>query len=120
MKTQHEMLESIPVRRVDWYVDKETERVVLKRPKFMTEWAQKLFRPVLKNDFFAIKLDDIGTVVWENCDGKKTVNEIGRILGKQFGPDMEPVYERLFKFFIQLHKAKMIRFLKADHNNTAI
>ena len=109
MKTQNEMLDGIPIRSVDWYVDDDTGRIVLKRPKFITPWAQKLFRPTFKSDYFAVKLDDIGSVVWRNCDGRKTVSEIGKILGKQFGSDIEPIYERLFKFFVQLHKAKMIR-----------
>lgn len=113
MKNQSELLEAIPVRCVDWYTDEETQRIVLKRPKFISDWAQKLFRPILKQDYFAVKLDDIGTVFWQHCDGKKTVREHGEILGEKFGPDIEPIYDRLFKFVLELQKAKLIRFIKA-------
>ena len=35
--------------------------------------------------------------------------KIGEILAKKFGPEIEPIYERLGKFLIQMHKEKFIR-----------
>ncbi len=114
MKTQHELIDAIPARNVEWFRDEKTEYIVLKRPKFYNEWAKKMFSPFIKSDYYSIKLDKIGTVVWQHCNGKNTVRDIGEILGKEFGPDIEPIYERLFKFIVQMHKGKLITLRKYD------
>ena len=48
MRNQKELLNTIPVRMVDWYIDDVTKFVVVKRPKFFSETAQKIFKPFLK------------------------------------------------------------------------
>ena len=107
LKNTSELLICYPVRLLEW--DEEKNGIItVRKPKFHSDWAMKLFSPILKGKEFKIKLDELGSVVWKNCDGKKTVNEIGQLLGEHFGPDIEPIYERLNKFLMQLYRGKFI------------
>ena len=99
----------IPNRLFDWEIQKETKRVVILRPKYKSKTGMLLFGSFLKDKNFKVNLDELGSVVWENADGKNTVKIIGEILGQKFGPEIEPIYERLTNFLVQLHKQKFIR-----------
>ena len=108
MKTTHEIMKCIPVRLFDSETSPETGKTVIIRPKYGSKLGKTLFEPFLKKKDFRINLDDLGTVTWKNCDGKNSVEEIGKILGAHFGPEIEPIYDRLTKFLIRLHKEKFI------------
>ena len=66
--------------------------------------------PRLKSQHYKIRLDDIGSFIWDLCDGRKTVQEIGEQLKDKFGDKVEPLYERLGAFFQNLEKNKFITF----------
>ncbi|RMD93609.1 MAG: PqqD family protein [Calditrichaeota bacterium] len=57
---------------------------------------------------YRLKLDEVGSFVWERCDGTYKVEEIGQLLQEKFGEKVEPVFERLILFFRQLEKIKSI------------
>jgi hypothetical protein len=83
---------------------------ILLKPKYRHPWMVKHFLPRLKNPHYKIKLDEIGSFIWELCDGRKTVKEIGGRLKEKFGEKVEPLYERLGAFFQNLEKNKFIIF----------
>ena len=83
---------------------------VLLKPKYSHPWFVKNVLPRLKNPYFKIKLDDIGSFIWTLCDGQKTVEEIGRKMKEKFGDRVEPLYERLGTYFQNLEKNKFITF----------
>ena len=83
---------------------------VLLKPKYRHPWLVKHVLPRLKNPHFKIKLDEIGSFIWDHCDGRKTVKEIGSELQNKFGDKVEPLYERLGNFFQNLEKNKFITF----------
>ena len=99
----------IPNRMFDWEIKEDSGRVVILRPKYKSKTGMLLFGSFLKDKNFKVKLDALGSVVWKNADGKNTVQTIGEILAKEFGPEIEPIYERLTTFLVQLHKEKFIR-----------
>jgi hypothetical protein len=68
----------------------------------------RLLSAILKNTPFRLHLDKIGTRTWELCDGRRTVQEIGQHLGREFGSEVEPVYDRLGVFFKQLESQELI------------
>lgn len=70
-------------------------RLILKTPKEM------------KIDF-----DAIGTCVWNAIDNKRNMQEIGDILKKEFGDQIEPVYERLGSHMNVLKNNKFIKIVK--------
>lgn len=108
IKTTQQLMACIPIRIADWDTNEETGFIRILKPKFKSNWAKKLFNPLVKGENFIIKLDALGTEVWKNCNGKTTVEEIGKILAIKFGPDIEPIYERLNKFIMQLLRNKFI------------
>jgi len=61
--------------------------------------AQKLFK---RPEITKIELDEIGSFVWENIDGKASVYKLGKCLKDNFGDLTEPLYERLYEFMKQL------------------
>lgn len=103
------LLDLKPTRNINWE-NGEGDLIVLLKPKFSNRWLAKLFLPRMKRPHYRIKLDDFGSLVWNCCDGKTTVRQIGASLQKKFGDKVEPVYERLGVFLRQLEENKFVIF----------
>ena len=71
--------------------------------------AQKIFK---KPRISHIKLDEYGSFVWQQMDGKKSVYDISIIVGEKFGKDAEPLIDRLVKYFRILYQNKFIGYVK--------
>jgi len=109
----------LPRRNMDWEIEEETNRVVILRPKFLYPPVKKVAERLMKKKVFKIKLDKLGSLVWQHCDGQTTVERIGQILGETFGPEIEPIYERLSQFIFRLQREKFIELLcPADEQET--
>lgn len=111
-KSKINYLDYIPVQKFEWYIDESTAKVVIKREKFDNKLLQKFFSPRLKKTYFEIKLDDFGTLVWTNCDGKKSILQISDILKDKFGEQVEPVYERVSMFIKRLEQERIVELLE--------
>ena len=61
---------------------------------------QRFFRKIgLKIPVYKrVKLDGFGSFVFLQIDGKRSVEEIGRLLDEKYGEDAHPLYERLLLF----------------------
>lgn len=68
----------------------------------------------LHGDYRRIELDEVGAYIWGLCDGRRTVREIGKALKARFGDEVEPLYERLVVFLLNLHKRYLITFIKPN------
>ncbi len=55
-----------------------------------------------------IDLDEIGSFVWQLCDGKNTVQDIIDKTKVEFGDKVDPAEERVNLFINQLRKNKLI------------
>ena len=77
--------------------------------------AQKLFK---KPRFSFIKLDEYGSCVWQQIDGKKTIYEIGQVLKSEHKKAAEQLYERLSTFFEILERNQYITFINKNHEET--
>ncbi|MFQ5824990.1 MAG: PqqD family protein, partial [bacterium] len=53
-------------------------------------------------------LDELGSFVWEHCNGLENVQEIGEKLKEKYGDKVEPVFNRLSIFLKRLEKSKSI------------
>ncbi len=51
-----------------------------------------------------ITMDEFGSFVFQQIDGRKTVREIGEILEAQYGDRVKPLYERLSLFMEMLEQ----------------
>ncbi len=105
--TEKEFLKYTP-RRVDleWKIDSEG-LVEIKIPKFKSNFGKSFCRVIKKKDYFIGNMDKLGSVVWQNCDGIKTVKNILKIVKKEF-PDEKNIDQRLYLFIQQLHGLRYI------------
>lgn len=55
-----------------------------------------------------IRLDEIGAFVWSRCDGRHSVDEIAEVMREEFGPEAEPVEERLLVFVRRMLREKLV------------
>jgi hypothetical protein len=55
-----------------------------------------------------IKLDILGSFVWNNCNGKKTVKDIAEQMKKEYGDYAEPVTDRVNNYIGQLKSNNLI------------
>jgi len=103
------LLELIPDKNIKSEKSEDGFSVLLK-PKYRHPLFVKHVLPHMKRPNYKINLDDIGTFIWDLCDGKNTVEEIGNKLKETFGDKVEPLYDRLRIFFQNLEKNKFITF----------
>jgi len=103
------LLELVPERTVQSEMCEDGIVTVL-GPRFKTTLMKKLIGSRLKSPYFRIKLDDVGSAVWENIDGRRNIGAIAGILRNRFGERIEPCNDRLAMFFTQLEMSRYIRY----------
>jgi len=111
-KEEINLLELIPDRNIEYETD--DDMVTLLTPRFKNRFLNKYLQPRLKNRYFRVDLDEIGSFVWLLCDGSRTAGEIADKMSNHFGEDVEPVMERLKLFFGQLEGLNFIRFVNIE------
>lgn len=107
-KKQENFLDYIPKRNVlyKWEMNgKNHVEVAVKNRGMFNRIAQLLFR---KPKVSKIELDELGSFIWQQLDGTKTVYEIGNAVKEQFGRKAEPLYERLCEYIKILHNNRFI------------
>lgn len=107
--TEINLLELMPVRTVDWIKDEEG-KIILLKPKYKSPFLKKHLLPRMKKPNFKVNLDEIGSYLWILIDGEKNVDQIAHLFKKQFGERVEPLYDRLSKFLMNLEKNHFIKF----------
>ena len=109
------LLDLKPSRTYEWETD-GNDGVIVLVPKFRNRLLVSWLLPRLRSQHFRVKLDAFGSHVWLNCDGTKTVHEIGQSLKQRFGHTIEPVYDRLAVFIKRLQQERFIQFTETkDH-----
>jgi len=106
--------ELIPIRKFE-FEKSENELVTILIPKFKNKFLVQHLMPRLKYPYIKIKLDEIGSAVWLEIDGKKSVGEIAENLEARFGEKIQPIEERLSKFLTQLKMHQFIDFKKEEN-----
>ena len=106
-QTQINLLNLVPVQKIKCEI-KEDGLVVLLKPKYFNPFLAKHFLPRMKQPYFNIKLDKIGSFFWLNCDGTRTVLDIAKLHKENFGEEVEPLYERIAHFITSLEKNRLI------------
>ena len=85
--------------------------VLIEWKGFYQKIAQKLFRRPRVSD---IRLDELGSFVWNAVDGKKDVHQISKELEQQF-PKMGKPVPRLIKYLEILHDNHLIYWKGEKH-----
>lgn len=86
--------------------------ITVENTGFYNTLAQKLFK---KPRYSFIKLDEYGSYVWQEIDGKKTIYEIGQKLQKNHEGAQHQLYERLSTYFGILERSKYIVFVDEEN-----
>lgn len=75
--------------------------------------AQKVFHKPRRSE---IAMDELGSFVWKQLDGKKNMHEVAELVKAEFGSKADPVYERLIKF-VEIMKDNKFVLLKEGKND---
>jgi len=109
LPTVDEFLKFRPKRiDVEWYLNSEG-LVDIKVPKFKSNFGKSFCRVIKKEQHIIVNMDKIGSIVWQHCDGLKTVEDILKIVIKKL-PKEENIDQRLFLFLQQLQSLHYLDF----------
>lgn len=102
-------LEMMPVVNFP-YVRTDDSLIRIEVPKFKNPVGIGFCRLLKLGEKIGIKLDKIGSFIYERCDGSKTVGTIISEARHKFGEDIEPAIPRVREFFRALERNKLIAF----------
>ena len=109
LPTVEEFLGYLPKRLdFEWSTD-DTGLVTIVVPKFTGKVGKSLTKLLKRDNTFSSQLDKLGSTVWKQCDGTKTVQEILEIAVKEF-PSEKNLDQRLFLFLQQLKSLGYITY----------
>lgn len=97
----------------------EKGKIVVLLPVYQIR-ADGWFRQKTSTMFLRFKLDLLGSFVWDNCNGKKTVRDIADRMKAEYGNYAEPIDERVGKFVQRLHREKLIDMDWGKRNEIAL
>jgi hypothetical protein len=100
------MFDLRPLRALRWETG-VNDAVVLLVPKFRNRVLVRWFLPLLRRPDFRVQLDEVGSFVWQLCDGTHTVLEISVRLEGRFGEKSLP--ERLARFMNTMAREKFVQ-----------
>ena len=99
----------IPLKNIEWE-EGEEGRIFLLKEKSKNKLMKKLFDLFGKRQYFRIHLDDTGTFVWNNINGKNSIKELGNLLKiRETGNAFPQAEMRVEKFILMLLKNKFIK-----------
>jgi hypothetical protein len=75
--------------------------VVITVPKFTSNFGKSFCKTLKRDNTFKANLDKLGSSIWKQSEGTKTVKEILDVVTKEF-PDEKNIDQRLFLFLQQL------------------
>lgn len=102
-------LEITPIRSYN-HIEEEKNKVSVLVPRFTNKFLVKYLVPRLKSPDIKVKLDKFGSAAWIKADGNKNVQQICDELLSEFGEEINPVVERVTKFYTQLYQYQFISF----------
>jgi hypothetical protein len=101
LKRKSDVLQLKPVRRDLRWETSEDGCIVLIVPKFRSKVGKRFCRLLGKKETFSAHLDKIGSLVWKECNGDKTVGEILEALKKEL-PNEKDLDKRLVYFIYKM------------------
>ena len=97
-------------QREEYKWELEGNKILIAIPRLRGSIGKKFIKLAGKSPTYKLRLDQFCSFIWLECDGTKTVNEIGKALRDQFGEEMEPLYPRLSQLLKVMERNKLIRF----------
>ena len=104
-------MKALPLRNelIKWEVDDKGEAalVVPQKQKF---WIRMVSKTFILPEKRVVALDDVGSYVWQLCDGKNSINQIIKHLCERYRMTRKEAETSLFTFMRQLGKRNFIGF----------
>ncbi len=107
---KEEWLTLIPV--ADCGHEMEDERVVLLIPRARNPILKFFVSFLNSKPFFRLKLDEVGSFVWNQINGKRNIQEICKNLETEFAERVAPADERTVEFFKRLYLYRAVHFVR--------
>ncbi len=108
-----DMLDLIPARLVEHVMDQESQRVVLKVPRFreplVGKWIQRMIPQERK--YLSVPLESKGSHIWQAIDGRRPVRELAEEIRVNFPEDTDNIHERVSIYMVGLYQNKFIEFI---------
>jgi hypothetical protein len=112
IKSKNNFLDYVPLKNGENEWSKATDGLVtvhaVHRGLFSLIARKCFARPRVSH----IHLDEYGSFVWKNIDGKKTIGQLAEILKSEYGSGAEPLYKRLVHYMKVLYNNKLIVWKK--------
>ena len=99
-----------PLRKIEhWEVNDEKVKLIFEHNKLIERSMRSLKK---KSKFSDIELDEMGSMVWQLCDGNKNVYDIALAMVKKFNDTEQNAIDRLIIFLRYLSRKGWITFEK--------
>lgn len=110
------LMEYIPVKnpKINWKIlENDKVEIELVNRGFFKWITQKFFK---KPRISKIALEEIGSFIWLEIDGNKTVLELSKSIESKFGKKAEPIIDRMVKYLRILFTHRFIYYKKPVKN----
>jgi len=107
-----------PIRNPMVEVEREDGKVVLIYKKSFSRFERWLHKLVGGPENIRRPLDDMGTEIWDLCDGEYNIGEICRIMDDRYHEKIEPVLPRIWGFIEMLLKRNLVYLEKPGERGT--
>lgn len=107
-RKEENYLDKIPIKsaKIQYQVNENNHIIIMENHENVCE---RLCLYLLKKPKQTkIELDMYGSYIWEKINGQKTIYEIGKELSKDFGAEIEPLYQRMALFIRTLELRRWI------------
>ena len=107
-------LDLTPVRQMEFEIN-ENGKVNLLMPRFKHPVLKRALQPRKKEEYIRIHLDDLGSAIWLQIDGKMNVHELCTHLQSIHPEKLNPpeeTEERVVKFLALLYQERYLTFLE--------
>jgi hypothetical protein len=80
-------------------------------PKFSGRFTRRWLMPLLARPDVRLRLDELGSFVWRECDGRTTVADLAERVHRRFGGGPDESLARVSSFVRQLGRTTSVTFL---------
>ncbi len=95
--------------------DEPDGRVTVMVPRFTGRWTRRWVLPLFARREMRLHLDELGSFVWRQCDGRTTVGEIAARLQASSGEQRAEAGTRVMTFLRRLARYDSVTFLAPEH-----
>lgn len=103
----------VPEKACEWTQGDVPGQTILLQRRFSTGLLGRFLQPRLKETkkYIRIPLEDRGSFLWGQIDGKRTVRDMAEAFGMEFSDEKDQVPERVATYLFQMADNKLIGFV---------